>query len=56
MAKKDASKYLGGMSGKAASGLRGRAAKLKAAEEYGLGSAPAKKKVDTSKKIKRRPY
>lgn len=54
--RKDASKALGGMSGKAAAGLRGRAAKLKEAESYGLGTAPAKKKLDTGKKMKRRPY
>lgn len=55
MAGKDLSKKLGGMSGKAAAGLRGRAAKLKAAEEEAMGSAPKKAapKIDKSKKTKR---
>lgn len=43
MAKRDASKHLGGMAGKAASLLRGRQAALDAAEAA-AGSAPAKKK------------
>lgn len=43
MAKRDASKKLGGMAGKAASALRGRQAQLDAAESS-AGSSPAKKK------------
>lgn len=55
MARKDASKSLGGMSGKAASALRGRGAALKAAEEEALGTAPKKAspKIDKSKKTKK---
>lgn len=53
MAKKDASKYLGGMSGKAAGALRGRGAALDAAINSATGSAPAKKKTPPAKSKKK---
>lgn len=43
MARRDASKALGGMAGKAATALRGRGAALDAAIGGATGSAPAKK-------------
>lgn len=55
--RKDASKALGGMSGKAAAGLRGRAAQLKMMEEEAMGMKPMMKKaapkINKSKKVKK---
>lgn len=52
MAKKDASKALGGMAGKAASALRGRQAQLDSAINGATGSGGKKKLAVKNKKKK----
>lgn len=50
MAKKDASKYLGGASGKAAGALRSRQSRIDAAVDTAVGPAPKKKSQAKGKK------
>ena len=52
MAKKDASEYLGGLSGKAGKALRTRAQRLKELEDYSMGvsSNKTQKKKKAAKK------
>lgn len=49
MAKKDASEYLGGLSGKAGKALRTRAQRLKELEDYSMGNKTQKKKKAVKK-------